>query len=246
MGVDILEVKNRAALKEWVRFPLEHYKDQPRYVPPLIGDELRYFTAGRNPAFEVCDVCLFLALVDGRTVGRVCGLINELEVEKLGRKVGRFGWFESIDDQAVADALLGTVESWLRSAGCEEMTGPHGFSDLDPGGVLLDGFDQTPTISGTYSRPYYSGLVEAHGLIKDVDYVEFRVAIEDELPFIERLRKRLEGYDAYRAGESSHLSGVRAIVRSRPVDTRSDRVLHQAVLLLPGSGFREAGLHTDR
>ena len=197
MNVEILEVKSRADLKKWVRFPLSHYKDQPNYVPQLTSDEISYFTPDRNPAFEVCDVRLFLASVGGRTVGRVCGIINQLEVEKLGRRVGRFGWFESIDDQAVADKLLGSVEGWLSDEECEEMTGPHGFSDLDPGGILLDGFDQTPTISGSYNFPYYARLLGDHGLEKDVDYVEFRVAIEEDVPFLQRLRKRLDGYDAY-------------------------------------------------
>ncbi|MGI9629074.1 MAG: hypothetical protein ACR2QM_19740 [Longimicrobiales bacterium] len=187
-----------AALKAWVRFPISHYKGDPNFVPQLTSDEVSYFTPSKNPAFQVASAKLFTATLDGRPVGRICGIINELEVKKRGKKVGRFGWFESIDDEAVAGALLDAVGQWLVAEGCEEMSGPHGFSDLDPGGILLDGFDQLPTISGSYNYPYYARLLESHGLEGDADYIEFRASIEDELPFLDRLRKRLDGYDAYR------------------------------------------------
>ena len=195
--LEIREAHSRSNRKRWVRFAGTHYSNHPFYVPQLFVDELAYFDPKKNPIFDVAQVRLFLALAEGRVVGRICGIINPLEEEKLGRKVVRFGWFESIDDQDVADLLLDTVEEWARTEGCVEMTGPQGFSDLDPGGILIEGFDQIPTISGSYHYPYYGSLLERYGLDKYVDYVEYRADISDPVPFLERLRKRVTGAGPY-------------------------------------------------
>lgn len=198
MGLTISQVTDRAELKRWVEFPYSHYRRHPYWVPPLRRDELAYFDARRNPAFEVADVKLFLALAGTRAVGRICGIINPLETRKLGRKRGRFGWFETIDDAHVAGALLDSVRSWCRAEGCDEMTGPHGFSDLDVEGLLVEGFDALPTISGSYNYPYYRPLIENYGFEKAVDYVEYRNTVPTKLPLLERLRARYGDSDAYR------------------------------------------------
>ncbi len=192
MSIEVLEVSNKKDLKRWVTFPHSHYRGDPQFVPQLIGDELSYFNRDKNPAFEVAQARFFLALDQGRPVGRICGIINSLECEKLGERVGRFGWFDSIDDPKVAHLLLDTVREWLEAEDCIRMTGPHGFSDLDPGGILLDGFDQQPTIAGSYNYPYYPQLMDSYGLEKDVDYVEFRAAVPEKMRFVDRMRRALE------------------------------------------------------
>lgn len=191
MKIEVREAESRADRKRWVRFGFSHYENHPFHVPQIFSDEVAYFDPRKNPAFDVAQVRLFLAEVEGEVVGRVCGIINPLEEEKRGCKVVRFGWFECIDDPGVADALLGTVREWARAQGSVEMTGPHGFSDLDPGGILIEGFDQIPTISGSYQYPYYASLLEHFGLEKDVDYVEFRMDISEPVRFLERLRPKL-------------------------------------------------------
>jgi len=198
MSIKIIEVENRAALKRWVRVPFTLYRGDRYYVPQLFREELSYFDRRRNPSFEVCDVRQFLALEKRRSVGRICGLINSLETEKLGYKRGRFAWFESIDDQGVASQLLDNVREWLVEAGCEEMTGPHGFTDLDTEGLLIEGFEHQPTISGSYNPPYYRKLLETYGLSKDVDYVEFRFVVPDRVPLLERMQKRYANSGEYR------------------------------------------------
>jgi hypothetical protein len=194
---EIREALSRSDRKVWIRFAETHYSNHPFYVPQLFVDEVAYFDPKKNPIFDVAQVRLFLALVEGTVVGRICGIINPLEEEKLGRKVVRFGWFESIDDQDVADLLLETVEEWARKEGCVEITGPLGFSDLDPGGILVEGFGQIPTISGSYQYPYYASLLEHYGLEKDVDYVEYRADITEGVPFLERLRGKVAGAGPY-------------------------------------------------
>jgi hypothetical protein len=190
MTIEIREAATRAEMKEWVRFPARLYANDPHFVPPLFRDELDYFDPLSNPAFEVCETRFLLAVRDGEIAGRTCVLVNKLETEKLGYRRGRFGWFHCVDDQAVADALLQDGETWCRELACREMTGPHGFGDLDPEGLLIEGFDALPTISGNYNAPYYQGLLERCGLEQDADYLEYRFAVPERVPFLERVTKR--------------------------------------------------------
>ncbi len=198
MSIQVHQVSNRADLKRWLKIPYELYEGHPYHIPQLLSDELDCFDERKNPAFEISDVRLFMATDNDRVVGRICSTVNTLETEKLGYKRGRFGWFESVDDQRVADLLLNTAKDWCRQAGCIEITGPQGFTDLDVEGLLIEGFDHLPTISGSYNHPYYRELIESNGLKKDADYVEFRCRIPETSPLLERLRKRYAGNDAYK------------------------------------------------
>lgn len=198
MNVEIKEVQSRRDRKEWVRFAFTHYRGHRYHVPQLFSDEVKYFDPRVNPVFDVADVRLFVAVRDGEVVGRICGIINPREAEKRGCKVGRFGWYESIDDARVSAALLDEIKHWFQAEGCVEMTGPHGFSDLDPGGILVEGFDQVPTIAGSYHYPYYAGLLEAFGLEKAADYVEFRVDVSQPVPLLERMRGKLHAQNTHR------------------------------------------------
>lgn len=178
--------------------PYELYRGSRNFVPPIYRDELDYFDRARNPAFDVARVRLLLAEQDGRAVGRLCASVNPLEEEKLGQRRGRFGWLECVEDAGVARALLDETRGWLAGAGCTEMTGPQGFTDLDPEGLLIEGFDRPPTISGSFNFPYYREFLEGYGLKKDADYVEFRSEVpEEELPLFERMRQRYAGEDEY-------------------------------------------------
>jgi hypothetical protein len=195
--VTVQEAVSRRDRRAWIAFPYAHYRHDRTFVPPLRADERRLFSS-RNPVHEVASSKLFLGRRNGRIVGRVCGIVHRGEEEKLGYRRGRFGWFESVDDRAVAHALLAAVCDWLVAEGCAEMTGPHGFTDLDPEGLLIDGFDELPTIAASYHPPYYRELIESFGLEPTVDYVEFRVVIpEEEPPLFARMRTR-EGRSPYR------------------------------------------------
>lgn len=193
MSIQIHEVASRADLKRWVKVPYKLYKGNPYHIPQLFSDELAYFDQRKNPAFEIADVKLLLAVDNNKLLGRVCGIVNNLETGKLGYKRGRFGWFECIDDQQVAGQLLDGVSDWCRGLGCRELTGPQGFSDLDAEGLLIEGFEHLPTISGSYNHPYYRNLLENYGFKKDSDYVEFRSRVPKEYPLLESLRKRYAG-----------------------------------------------------
>ena len=127
-------------------------------------------------------------------------IIDRLEEKKLGYKRGRFGWFECVDDPKAAATLLGYLEDWFVKEGCREFTGPHGFSDLDPEGLLIDGFEALPTIAGSYNKPYYSRLIENLGFEKEIDYIENRIEFPADNPLFKRMEKRVAAAesDGYR------------------------------------------------
>ncbi len=198
MAIEVHEVADRRGLKAWVGVPYRLYGDHPYWVPQIYSDELAYFDRRKNPAFEVAEVRLLYAIEGEQVVGRICCNVNRLETTKLGYPRGRFGWFECVDDQRVAERLLDSARDWFRARGCVEMTGPQGFSDLDPEGLLVEGFDHLPTISGSYNPPFYQRLLEDYGLEKAVDYVEFRSRLPEDSRVLERLRQRYGRNDAYR------------------------------------------------
>jgi hypothetical protein len=213
MTIAVSEVQTRAELKQWVTFPLGLYRGDPNYVPQLIREELDFFSTAKNPSFKLAQAKLMLARRNGEVVGRVCGIFHPLEAKKLGYKRGRFGWFESVDRPEVASALLGYLEKWFASEGCREMTGPHGFTDLDPEGLLVEGFDARPTIAGSYNKPYYPVLIEALGFQKEVDYIETRLEFPQEMPPLFQMiaKKVLPAAQAegYRLVEGLNRKGVR-------------------------------------
>jgi hypothetical protein len=167
-------------------------------VPQLIHDDMEVFNKAKNPAYENADARLFLACKDGKVVGRVAAINSRVANQKYNTKNLRFGWFESANDPEVAAALFKPVESWARELGLETITGPHGFCDLDPQGMLVEGYDQLPTIAGFYNFPYYQKLVEDQGFQKEIDYVEFRTPVpagmsafpEKLLRLAERIKER--------------------------------------------------------
>lgn len=174
MNVEIRLVETKRDLKTFIKVPFELYKGNPYWVPPLIMDDLDTFNPKKNPAYEHAEARLFLAYKDGKAVGRIAGILSHVANEKYNTRNLRFGWIDTINDYEVARSLLLAVENWGKELGMETMTGPHGFSDLDPEGMLVEGFDQLPTISVYYNFPYYPEFVEKYGFTKEIDYLEFR------------------------------------------------------------------------
>ena len=189
MSIAITVVDSRAELKRFIRFPMKLYRGNAYWVPPLIRDEIDTLTQGRNPAFENAEARLFLARSEGRIVGRIAAILSRAANSKYGTKNLRFGWFDAIDDFEVARVLLDAAAQWGRQKGMTTITGPHGFTDLDPEGVLVEGFTELATISGIYNHPYYPQMLERCGLAKEVDYVEFQASTPEGTVVPERMVK---------------------------------------------------------
>ena len=192
MSIDVSVVTSPADFKKFVLFPHELYRGNPYWVPPLIMDERDTLTRGKNPAFDNAEARLFLARRDGRIVGRVAGILSHAANRKYNTKNMRFGWFDAIDDYEVTRALLDTVVDWARAENMTTLTGPHGFTDLDPEGLLVEGFNELATMSVIYNHPYYAAHLERYGLAKDVDYVEFRATAPEGGGLPEKMVKMAE------------------------------------------------------
>lgn len=190
MSVDIRVVESKKELKAFVKVPFKIFKGNPYWVPSIILDDMDTFNKKKNPALETAECRLFIAYKDGTPVGRVAGILSHVANEKYNTRNLRFGWFDTPDDYEVAETLFSAVEEWGKELGMETLTGPHGFTDLDPEGMLIKGFEELPTIAVYYNHPYYPEFVEKYGFEKDVDYIELQAKPPTEIP--ERLQKLAE------------------------------------------------------
>jgi len=164
-----LEPGNKRQLKAFIKLPWRIYSGNSYWVPPLILDQLRFFTPAKNPYFSHSTAQLFMAFRGEEPVGRISAHENNQHVRIHQDGAGFFGFFECIDDQAVADALLDAAFRWLRERGLRTMRGPLSFSVNHEAGLLIDAFDQPPLIRMTYNPPYYAALLEGYGLRKVQD-----------------------------------------------------------------------------
>lgn len=182
MAIEIRKIDTKGGLKKFVKWGIDLYKGNECFVPPLVMDDVNTLDPKNNPAFDFCESIYFMAYDDGKPVGRIAGIINNVVNEKTGKKTLRFGWVDFIDDPRVSEALFRAVEVWGRSKGMEEIVGPLGFSDMDPEGMLVEGFDQEGTMATIYNYPYYPKHLEAMGFEKEADWIEFRMTIPDGIP----------------------------------------------------------------
>jgi len=182
MGLTISEVNTKRDLARFIHFPYKLFKGNAYWVPPLRMDEFHALQAEKNPAFEFCDVKLWLAYRDGEIVGRIAGIINHRYIETWNHNAARFGWIDFIDDPEVASLLLNTVEAWARDHGIQDMIGPMGFTDFDANGLLIEGYEELSTFGAGYNFPYYATYIEKNGYGKEIDYVEFQVTTANIIP----------------------------------------------------------------
>lgn len=183
MDITIKEVKTQRDLRKFVHFPNELYKDNPYYVPQIESMDRDTLTPSKNHAFEVCEGKYWLAFDEnGRVVGRVAGIINRRYNRKVKERICRFGWIDFIDNRDVSEALMRVVEIYAQGKGMNIVSGPTGFLEFDPAGVLVEGFDQLPTAYGKYNAPYYRNHLLALGYRKEVDFVEYRILVPEVIP----------------------------------------------------------------
>lgn len=180
MSVNIVKVESKKQLRSFVEFGYELYKESPYYVPELYSDVMNTLRRDRNAAFEFCEADYFLAYRDGKIAGRIAVIINSRANERWNTKAARFGWVDFIDDEEVVDALFATAERWARERGMNELQGPLGFTDFDPEGMLIEGFDRLGTMATIYNYPYYPEHMKRLGYVKDVDWIEYLMFVPDQ------------------------------------------------------------------
>ncbi len=173
---------DRDQLSQYVQFPIDLYRDNSCYVPPLIIDQIATLDPDSNPASDFCESQSFMAFDNGEPVGTITAIINRASNAKTGLKQMRFGFMDFIDNAEVVDALFDAVTEWGKERGMTEMVGPVGFTDLDPEGMLIEGFDEMGTMATIYNYPYYVDHMKRLGFEKEVDWIEFRIAVPDSIP----------------------------------------------------------------
>ena len=182
-SVQIKRVETKKDLKDFIEFHYDLYEGDQYDAPNLYSDELNTLSRDKNAAFDFCEAEYFLALKEGKVVGRVAAIINNKANEKWDKKDVRFGWIDFIDDIEVSKALLKAVEDYGKEKGMTSIVGPLGFTDMDPEGMLTWGFDQLGTMATIYNYDYYPQHMEKlGGWEKDNDYVEYRLDVPETAP----------------------------------------------------------------
>lgn len=182
-SIQIKRVETKKDLKRFIEFHYDLYKGNPYDVPNLYSDEVNTLSKNKNAAFDFCEAEYYLALKEGKIVGRVAAIINHKANEKWKKKDVRFGWIDFIDDIEVSRALFEAVEEYGRKKGMDDIVGPLGFTDMDPEGMLTWGFDKLGTMATIYNYEYYpQHMEELGGWEKDNDYVEYYLVVPEKSP----------------------------------------------------------------
>lgn len=179
--MNILEVKTKNDLSGFIALPYTLYAKDPFYVPQLTRDLKEQFSV-KNPFFKHAEVRYFIALRRNKPVGRICSVINQRHIDLHKEQAGFFGFFESLNDNKIATALLDTVAHILKDKGMTTMRGPMNFSTNEECGFLIDGFHEPPMLMTPYNPPYYNDLMVEYGMRKAKDLYAYIHAIEEEMP----------------------------------------------------------------
>lgn len=196
---EIKPVNNSKTLKDFIDFPYTLYKDNPYWIPPIKSDEKKMWT--QHPALKFVDLQKWVVYWKGRPVGRIGAAINPKYNDKTGQKYGRIVGLETYNDDKAFKLLMDTATQWLKDKGMEKVHGPLGFTNLDTQGMLIEGFEEIPSIASVYHLPYYKTLMQKYGFEKENDWVEFHLTLTDE-PVKKgdrgaKLLKRRFGYEVF-------------------------------------------------
>lgn len=182
MAIEIKTVSTKKELKTFVRFANKMYKGNKYYVPCMPMDDFKTLDKNYNAAFEFCEAEYYLAYKDDKLVGRVAAIINHKANKAWNVNQVRFGWIDFIDDIEVSKALLDAVVAFGKARGVNQIVGPLGFTDFDPEGMLVEGFDRISTMALIYNHPYYPEHMKKLGYQKETGWVEYRLTLPDQLP----------------------------------------------------------------
>jgi len=180
--IDVVKVTGKRAMEDFIRLPYHIYKNCPQYVPDLESDIRELFNPQTNPAYTFSQIQPFVAYHNEVAVGRIVGIINPKANEKWHTRNVRFSMIEFIDDLSVSKALTEAVSQWGLSQGMDTIHGPLGITDFDKEGMLVEDFDLTGSIITFYNPDYYPRHMEALGFEKEVDWVQIRINIPEEVP----------------------------------------------------------------
>lgn len=181
-NIIVKQVVTKNDLEDFIKFPMDLYKNNPNYVPSLINEEKNIWNKKENPALHYSLAKQFLAYKNGKIAGRIAVIINQKEEKELGIRKVRFGWLDFIDDEDVSKALIDEAIKFAKENKIDKIEGPMGFTNLDKAGMLTMGFDKLATMIGLYNDEYYPRHLEKLGLTKEKEWVEFEINFPEVLP----------------------------------------------------------------
>jgi len=181
-GIEIEKVETRRELNRFIKLPWKIYQGDPYWVPPLLIDMKKILNQNKNPFFKHSVADYFLAKQSGEVVGRVAAILNNNHNKFHNEKTGFFGFFESIDDPNVAQALINKAKDWCKEKCMTALRGPMNFSTNDTCGMLYEGFDSRPALMMPYNPKYYLDLLKAAGLEKTKELYAYKMEKSTPLP----------------------------------------------------------------
>ena len=179
---DLREVTDKQSLHTYIYLTQKLYKNIPNWVHPIYVDEWKFHDAKQNPSLSNADVVRVIAYRNGEAIGRIMGIINKKYNEQREEQTARFFNFDCVNEQVVAHELIQYITQWAIAKGMHQLIGPFGFSDKDPQGLQIEGFEYLPVIATPSHAAYLSNLLEVEGFTKDVDCVSFKLQVPNQLP----------------------------------------------------------------
>ncbi len=198
MAIEIKPVGSKKELKIFIHLPAKIHKNHSNWVPPLYMDDWEFFNPKKNRAFDHCETILALAWKDDRAVGRIMGIISYNYNKLNNENHGRFAFVETWNDPEVYHALIEFTARWAKEKGMEKLVGPLAFSDKDPQGFLIKGFEEPVSIASNCNFPYMVDLTEKEGFTKKFDLVVYKIAVPGEMPdFYNKIAERFYRNNGY-------------------------------------------------
>lgn len=181
MTIKIEEVVTKTDMKKFVNLQFELYKGNKFWTPPIKKEEIEYLNPQQNPLLKFADAKFYLAYKNNKVVGRIGAVVSHIYNKKINKKMVRFTKPEFIDDQEVFDALMNKVIDYGKEKGMDRIHGPLGFSNIDKQGLLIEGFEEIQSVASVYHLPYYKKYIEKMGFVKENDWVEFNITLEEDI-----------------------------------------------------------------
>ncbi len=189
LNIEKVDLETKVQIERFIRIPFRLYANHRQWVPPFISDVKTMLNKKKHPFYEHSDADFFIAVKDGRDVGRIGALENRPFNQYHGTKDAEFYLFECEDDQEAANALFNQVFEWARQRGLNHVVGPKGFTPFDGYGIQIEGFEERQMmVMMNYNYPYYSRLVETIGFTKEVDFVSC-YAVKKDFHMPEKVKK---------------------------------------------------------
>jgi len=200
--VIVREVISKKDKRVFIYLPSEIHSNNPKWLPPIYSDEWLLFDEKNNKSYRYADTVLYLAWRDNKPVGRIMGIINKRYNEIHDEKNGRFCFIESYEDQEVVHALITRVEEWAKEGGMVKLVGPLGFSDKDPQGLQIEGFEYQKFIVCPTNERYLPEMIQKEGYSKEEDLVNYLAKVPAELPEVyQKILSRVTQNNGYKVVE---------------------------------------------